>query len=134
MPAFSRRTFLKSMAAVPLVYGLPRAGATTTLVRYDLASAQGARMLEIYAQAISEMQARSEASPLGWMWQWYTHFVSGTTTKAAEIDRIFGANNSGQRSLAEETWNTCQSHAGQNANPFMPWHRMCVHYCERILR
>jgi hypothetical protein len=134
VPAFTRRTFLKSMAAVPFVFGLPRAGATTTLVRYDLASTQGARMLEIYAQAISEMQTMSEASPLAWMWQWYTHFVSGTTTKTAEIDRIFGEDNQGQRSLAEETWNTCQSHAGQNANHFLPWHRMFVHYFERIVR
>jgi len=134
VPAFTRRTFLKSMAAVPLVYGLPRVGATTPLVRYDIASEQGARMLEIYAQALAQMQTRSDASPLGWMWQWYTHFVSGTTTKAAEIDRVFGTDPSAQRSLAEETWNTCQSHAGQNANHFLPWHRMFVHYFERIVR
>jgi tyrosinase len=134
VPAFTRRAFLKGIAAVPLVYGLPRAKATTTLVRYDLASEQGARMLEIYAQAIAQMQSRSEDSPLGWMWQWYTHFVSGATTKSDEIDRIFGAEASQQRSLAEETWNTCQSHAGQNANHFLPWHRMFVHYFERIVR
>ena len=134
VPAFTRRSFLKGMAAVPLVYGLPRVGATPSLVRYDLASEQGARMLEIYAQALAQMQAMGEASPLSWMWQWYTHFVPGTTTKASELDRIFGTDPSPRRSLAEDTWNTCQSHAGQNANHFLPWHRMFVYFFERIVR
>ena len=134
MPPITRRAFLKSLAAVPLVCALPRANATSTLVRYDLASAQGARMLEIYARTLAQMQATGEDSPLSWTWQWYTHFVSGTTTKAGEIDRIFGTTSSSRRSLAEDTWNTCQSHAGQNSNHFLPWHRMFVHYFERIVR
>jgi hypothetical protein len=130
----TRRAFLKSLAAAPLVCVLPHANATSTLIRYDLATTQGARMLEIYARAIAQMQAMGEDSPLSWTWQWYTHFVSGATTKAAEIERIFGGTPSAQRSLAQDTWNTCQSHAGQDSNHFLPWHRMFVHYFERIVR
>ena len=36
--------------------------------------------------------------------------------------------------LAKETWNTCQSHSGQNPNNFLPWHRMFVFYFEQIVR
>ena len=36
------------------------------------------------------MQAYPNMTPLHWTWQWYTHFVTGTTTKADEITRIFG--------------------------------------------
>ena len=39
-----------------------------------------------------------------------------------------------QRTLAEEVWNTCQSHAGQNASYFLPWHRFYTWRMERIVR
>ena len=41
-------------------------------------------MLTIYANAMRTMLARPETDPISWLWQWYTHFVSGATTKAAE--------------------------------------------------
>ena len=135
MNPISRRDFLQGLAALPLVLGLPQAADAATLrIRYDLASASGQQMLEVYADAVRAMQAMGEDNPMGWLWQWYTHFVNGTTTKSAELTRIFGTASSSPKSLATETWNTCQSHSGQNANHFLPWHRMFVYYFERLVR
>ena len=134
MTTLTRRHFLKGIAAAPLALSAPHALATTTFMRYDLASDAGAGMLQIYAQAVAQMQALGPDNPMSWLWQWYTHFVDGTTTKASELTRVFGDADSTQKSLASETWNTCQSHAGQNSNHFLPWHRMFVFYFERIVR
>ncbi|HZH42957.1 MAG TPA: tyrosinase family protein [Lysobacter sp.] len=135
MHRITRRDFMKGLAALPVAFALPDARAQTTpLVRYDCASAKGREMLAIYAQAVQQMEAMGPDNPMSWMWQWYTHFVNGTTTKSAELTRIFGEADSPPKSLANETWNTCQSHAGQNSNHFLPWHRMFVYYFERIVR
>ncbi len=135
MTALSRRAFIQGMGAAPLLLALPRpTRGATPRIRYDIASPQGQQMLEVYAQAVRTMQASGEPDPLGWLWQWYTHFVNGATTKSAELTRLFGSGTSAARSLANETWNTCQSHAGQNSNHFLPWHRMFVYYFERIVR
>ncbi len=135
MTSITRRTLLKGAAAMPLALGLtPLARAVDLKVRYDIASANGQSMLAIYADAVYKMQALGPDNPMSWMWQWYTHFVNGTTTKADEITRIFGTDVTPQSSLANETWDTCQSHSGQNSNNFLPWHRLFVFYFERIVR
>jgi tyrosinase len=131
----SRRNFIRGAAAMPFALWLSRnAWAATPLVRYDASSANGLMMLQIFADAVAKMKLRSESDPLSWLWQWYTHFVDGATTKANEINRIFGASVTPLSLLAQETWNTCQSHAGQNANHFLPWHRMFVFFLEQIVR
>jgi hypothetical protein len=131
----SRRRFLQALAAAPVALSASKyAGAATTLIRYDIASENGIRMLEIYAGAIRQMQAMGPENPLSWTWQWYTHFVDGTTNKAAELTRIFGDAPSPQRTFAEEVWNTCQSHAGQNSSHFLPWHRLYTYCVERVVR
>jgi len=131
----TRRTFVQGLAALPLTAGFsPLARAVTTSVRYDCASANGQAMLAVYADAVRQMQAMGPDNPMSWMWQWYTHFVDGATTKAAELSRVFGDADSPQKSFANEVWNTCQSHSGQNSNHFLPWHRMFVFYFERIIR
>lgn len=131
----SRRNFMRGAAAMPFALWLSKnAWAATPLVRYDASSANGLMMLQIFADAVAKMKLRGESDPLSWLWQWYTHFVDGATTKAAEINRIFGASVTPQSMLAGETWNTCQSHAGQNANHFLPWHRMFVFFLEQIVR
>ena len=131
----SRRNVLKGVAAMPIALGLtPLARATDLMVRYDIASPQGQQMLAIYADAVRQMQALGPDNPLSWMWQWYTHFVDGTTSKSAEITRIFGDVATPLSALANEAWNTCQSHSGQNSNNFLPWHRLFVYYFERIVR
>ncbi|NUS37480.1 MAG: tyrosinase family protein [Lysobacter sp.] len=135
MSTLSRRTFVKGVAAMPLSLWLARnASAANPLVRYDAASADGLAMLQVYANTVQQMQALGPDNPLSWMWQWYTHFVDGSTTKSAEITRIFGPSPTTQSALANEVWNTCQSHSGQNSNYFLPWHRMFVLFFESIVR
>ena len=136
MTSMTRRNLLKSAVAAPLAISIPSATSAqaTPLIRYDLASPKGQEMLVIYADAVRAMQALGPQNPMGWLWSWYTHFVDPTTTKTNEITRIFGTSTSSLRTLAQEMWNTCQSHAGQNANHFLPWHRMYVYYFERICR
>lgn len=135
MISISRRNLLKATIAVPVAMTLPSdAFANTIVVRHDISTPQGLDMLAIYAGAVRAMQAMGPENPMSWMWQWYTHFVDGTTTKSDEVMRIFGDTVSPLRTLAEQTWNTCQSHAGQNPNHFLPWHRMFVYYFERIVR
>ena len=132
----SRRFFLQGLAAAPLVLGASKyAGAqTVVLKRHSIASETGLRMLEVYAGAVRTMMALPPENPLSWSWSWYTHFVDGTTNKAAELTRLFGDTPSPQRTLAEEVWNTCQSHAGQNSSHFLPWHRYYTWAMERIVR
>jgi len=91
-------------------------------------------MLAIYADAVTRMKALGDANPMSWLWQWYEHFVDGTTTKSSELTRIFGTTTSATRTLANDTWNTCQSHSGQDANHFLPWHRLFIYYFERIIQ
>ena len=107
---------------------------STSLVRYDIASAAGQDMLATYANAMRAMLARPDSDPLSWLWQWYTHFVRTGTNKANEINRVFGSTVTPQSTLANAMWNTCQSHAGQNYNHFLPWHRMFLFFFEQIIR
>ena len=136
MSSLSRRRFLQGSAALPLSVWLSRQAfaQSAPLVRYDIASPQGADMMVTYANAMRAMLLRPDSDPLSWLWQWYTHFVAGTTNKAAEITRIFGTTVTPQSQLATDTWNTCQSHSGQNTNHFLPWHRMFTFFFEQIIR
>ena len=116
MTLLRRRSLLTGAATIPFAIWFDRyARAQVPLVRYDARSPQGQAMLRIYAAAVRQMQTTArypEASPLGWTFQWYTHFVKGSTTKNAELARIYPTP-SPQRTLANQTWNTCQSHSGQ---------------------
>src|SRR5215203_5446116 len=137
MPHLTRRSFLAGAAAIPFSVWLERyAGAQPAQprVRFDATSTQGQAMLRIYAQAVNKMQtATAEGDPRSWVFQWYTHAVKSSTSKTAEIARIYPTA-SPQRSLALETWNTCQPHGGQDSNFFLPWHRMFVFFFESIIR
>lgn len=132
----SRRNFIRGAAAIPFALWLSRTRADElgTLIRYDASCPMGLSMLETYANAVRLMKMRDDGDPLSWTWQWYTHFVNGDTTKADEIARIFGAATTTRSALAEEVWNTCQSHAGQNYNHFFPWHRMFLMFFEDVIR
>jgi len=134
MGSITRRDFVKGAAALPLAMGFIPDAFAANKVRYDIASPQGQQMLAIYADAVRQMQLLGPDNPMSWTWQWYTHFVDGATTKADEITRIFGTTATPQSSLANEMWNTCQSHSGQNSNNFLPWHRLYIYYIERIVR
>jgi tyrosinase len=104
--------------------------------RYDVNSVNGQKMLATYSRAVAKMMAMSAQEPCSWTFQWYTHFVKGSTTKAAAISAIFGSNNSPQKTLARAMWDTCQAHMGppQEELAFLPWHRMYVFYFESIVR
>ncbi|MDQ3206811.1 MAG: tyrosinase family protein [Pseudomonadota bacterium] len=135
MTSLTRRTFLKGAAALPLATWLSSVSAEcASPIRHDIDSPMGQVMLKIYADAVRIMQTRPADDPASWMWQWYTHFVDGSTSKSAELNRIFGAGESSAKSLAHDTWNTCQSHAGQNSSHFLPWHRMFVLFFEGMVR
>ncbi len=136
MSQLSRRSFIRGVAAMPFALWLSSRGALadTPFIRYDIATPEGAAMLQIYAEAVAKMQALGPGDPLSWTWLFYTHFVDGITTKDSEIQRIFGDDASPTKDLATEMWNTCQAHTGQNPNNFLPWHRMYVLFMENIIR
>jgi tyrosinase len=135
MTTISRREFVRGAAVVPLSFWLLKyAGAQGPRVRHDARSAKGQEMLKIYAGAVKSMQALAGTDPSNWTFQWYTHFVKGSTTKSAEINRVFGTGPSAHKDLAVAMWNTCQAHSGQNENLFLPWHRMFVLAFENIIR
>jgi tyrosinase len=137
MVALTRRSFAAGAAAIPFAIWFERyARAAGPFVRYDARSPQGSAMLKVYAQAVRKMQTVAQipaGSPRGWTFQWYTHFVKGSTTKSAAIAEIYLAP-SAWKALAEEMWNTCQAHSGQPEDYFLPWHRMFVFFFEQIIR
>ena len=103
MSYLTRRCFIQGIAALPLATWLSQgARASEPFVRYDIATPQGAAMLQVYASAVLNMQARGADDPLSWTWTWYTHFVDGLTTKDSEIARIFGGVVTPASSLAVE--------------------------------
>src|SRR5262245_60875607 len=127
MTKLTRRSFFASTAAIPFSIWLQEHAAaqgSAMCVRYEARTAQGREMLKLYADAVNVMKAKPENDPTGWLFQWYTHWVRSDRTKAAEIARVYPSPNP-QRSLAEETWETCQAHnpATDDENMFLPWHR-----------
>jgi len=111
----------------------PRAHAATR-TRYSAYSTEGKEMLKSYAKAVAAMKAMDDGDPLSWTFQWYTHWVRGDSTKAAEVARIYGDGPSYNKSLAEANWDTCRGHGGFQADWFLPWHRMYVLFLEDIVR
>jgi tyrosinase len=134
MVDFARRSFVVGAATIPFALWFDRyARAAGPSVRYDARSVQGKAMLKIYDRAVLAMRALPEGDPRGWTFQWYSHFVKGSTSKTAELARIYPSP-SPWKSLATEEWNTCQAHSGQPENYFLPWHRMFVFFFEQIVR
>lgn len=136
-----RRDFLSSSAAAVVASLLSGAKAETLPTRYNANSAAGRDMLKIYAGAVKEMKVRADKDPRSWTFQWYMHATPRLTptqetclSKASEISRVFGITPSPERTLAEQTWCTCQSHMGQPEDYFLPWHRIYVMYFEEIIR
>jgi tyrosinase len=137
MPILSRRSFLATTAALPFLTWLERIGndvlPTQTYVRYDATSPQGKAMLQTYAAAVDRMTKLPDADPRSWLFQWYIH--SPPRPKAGELQRIFGAGASPQRTLADASWSTCQPHKAPFApDLFLPWHRAYLLYFEELVR
>jgi len=98
-------------------------------VRHGVSTAEGAAMLAKYKAAVGTMMPMAAGEPCGWTFQWYTHQIRSTTTKAAEIALLPAP----QQPLATDTWNTCQAHGGRPLQYFLPWHRMYAYFLERIV-
>lgn len=136
MSCLNRRTFLKAIASIPLAIWLERdaLAAPGPLVRYDVRSKMGQRMLKIYTQGVTKMKALAESDPRSWTFQWYIHAVRDDRTKASELSRIYPAPGP-EQALANAVWETCQAHFDPSNEPFfLPWHRMYVLRLERIIR
>ncbi|MEM6478622.1 MAG: tyrosinase family protein [Pseudomonadota bacterium] len=121
---------------------ISKANAQPVRMRFDAMSDEGKEMLELYAIAVGAMRDKSkypETDPMGWEWQFYTHWIPGSR-KDQEIDRIFGAGSSAEKMLAIAMWETCRGHSGGSVDWrsekqwFLPWHRMYVFYFETIVR
>jgi len=135
MSKFPRRTFIAGLSAIPFALWFEKyAAAAPPMVRYSLNSLNGRKMAKLYANAVRSMMNTPEASPVGWLFQWYTHNVRADKTKTGEINRIYPGGNSAPKSLAQDMWDTCQAHFGRPEQYFLPWHRMYVYFFERIVR
>jgi tyrosinase len=143
MRKISRRSFLAAGAAGAALDAIPfstwikdQAWAAGPRVRYNAYSPQGKAMLLKYRAGVQRMMNMSlypEQNPLSWTFQWYTHWVKEPPGMASELTRIYPAP-SPQKTLAQQMWETCQAHGGENEDFFLPWHRMYVYYFEMIVR
>ena len=91
-------------------------------------------MSTIYANAMRAMQALRRDHAIELAVAVVHAFRQRHDHQGQRDHRIFGTTATPQSSLANEMWNTCQSHAGQNSNNFLPWHRMFVFFFEQIIR
>jgi tyrosinase len=137
MPTFSRRSFLATTAALPFLAWLEQFEngivPAQAHVRYDATSTEGKAMLQTYADAVARMKDLPDTDPRSWRFQWYIH--SAPRPKSNEIQRIFGAGTSPQRTLAEASWSTCQPHTAPfGPDYFLPWHRAYLLYFEQLVR
>lgn len=141
MHKISRRSFLAAGAGLSVMpfpawfekYAAAQGAATAT--RFDVSSTAGKQMLNKYAHAVKQMKALPEGDPRSWVFQWYTHWVKGTTTKQNELNRIYPNPSDPNRAIAVKMWDTCQAHGpGMDENMFLPWHRMFVYFFEHIIR
>lgn len=136
----SRRGVLKAVASLTMLGVLPLsfeqlASAQPLRVRYDARTAEGKEMLKTYARAVDVMKRTGAGTPASWTFQWYTHAVSGSTSKLAELNRIFGSQPNADRDLANLVWSTCQAHGSGTWQPnFLPWHRALILFFEDTIR
>src|SRR5690242_17130818 len=77
MSRFSRRSFVAGLSTIPFALWFEKyAVAQTKLrIRYNVTSINGQKMLKIYRQTVGTMVGTAESSPVGWLFQWYTHNV-----------------------------------------------------------
>ena len=104
-------------------------------LRHDVASAEGAAMLRIFADAVGKMIAMPARDPRGWVFQWHIHAVPDDRSKASELARLYPNTSDPNRILAEVVWDTCEAHFDPlRVNFFLPWHRMHLMSFERLVR
>jgi len=114
--------------------------AAGTRIRANVASDEGARMLDKYALAVERMREAAPGNSTSWLYQWYIHAIpnrinNAPATKDTELTRVFGISPTGAKTLATETWNTCQAHrAGADPDMFLGWHRLYLLAFEDVVR
>ncbi len=134
MSTFPRRSFIAGLSTIPFALWFEQHASAQTLMRFNVMSPQGQQMVTTYRNAVRTMMNAPQNSPVGWLFQWYTHGVRSDTNKGAEIARVYPTA-SPQKALAQEVWNTCQPHfPGSVQDFFLPWHRMYAFFFERIIR
>jgi tyrosinase len=133
MRATRRNALVASTAAaVVALWGLPKSAKASPRMRYNAATPEGKAMLRIYASGVAAMKARSPSDARSWTFQWYIHATP--QPKPQLISSVFGSTPSVARSVANETWYTCQSHMNQPEDYFLPWHRLYLLQFEEIIR
>lgn len=113
----TRRRFLRSAGAaasvaiiVPSLFDVVPA-ARAAVVRRDIAGLSASDPVIVsYKNAITAMKALPDTNPLSWAYQAAIH---GTTAAGSHT-----------------AWNSCEHHT----LAFWPWHRMYLHFFERIIR
>jgi tyrosinase len=142
MSRISRRSFVAGMATVSagLCFRNYAFASPAARVRHEARTAEGKKMLKIYADAVNNMMnAIREGDPRNWIFQWYTHSVPPNGIAQNKADKINSTYPSPSpfKDLATAMWNTCQAHPGSESpveDYFLPWHRMFVYYFEEIIR
>jgi tyrosinase len=141
MKQLTRRSILaggaaaSTLNAIPFSIWIKQQAWAAPFVRYNAASPEGQAMLQIYRIGVDRMMNMTpEQNPLSWTFQWYTHSVKEPPGRDSELNRIYPQPNAPFRALAQQMWNTCQAHHGENEDFFLPWHRMFVFYFEQIVR
>jgi hypothetical protein len=114
----TRRRFIKTLGAaasaaviVPSLFDLDRIASAAPVLRRDVAGLTASSPVIVsYRKAIKAMQALPGTNPVSWTYQAAIH---GTFASGSHI-----------------AWNTCEHHTLF----FWSWHRMYLHFFERIIR
>jgi tyrosinase len=141
MSRLSRRRFAAIGAAGIGASALPmftRPANAAPFTRYNVASPNGQAMLKKYAAAVKIMKGLPTGNPLSWDFQWYSHWVPGTSfSQTFKTNKINATNfpTPANKALAQTMWDGCQAHgAGMVEDNFLPWHRAYVCFFEEIIR
>jgi len=114
--------------------------------RYDIKSPEGKKMLAKLARAIKTMREYPDYDPQSYTFWWYTHWIDGPSAHLYEESAKHKAKVIAQlpakyQALADATWNSCQSHTQDPADPdrfrndlFLPWHRHYLYHFEQMVR
>ena len=106
-----------------------------TLPRHDVASPEGQKMLQIFAEGVGKMMAMPPGDPRGWLFQWHIHAVPDDRSKMSELARLYPNASDPDRALAQAAWDTCEAHFDPlRVNFFLPWHRMHLMSFEQLVR
>lgn len=137
--SISRREFISRSALLAPLGTLPPwfaqsllAQTTEPLIRHDVNSSdpEAQKAVEMYRTGVTAMKLKPAHDPTSWQFQANIH---GYGRK--EFEEVFPTD-SGDKLLAQKVWGTCPHNfdGGDPTTSFLPWHRMYLHFFERIVR